>query len=150
MEKKDTLTKILATVGTILVWLPILSPVLFSILLFGAERGFGFDYLMPAELFPVALAGSGLLLWAALRARSQVKLIAWGVGISILMLFGGQWIAVSSGLASGERQPTGLAWAIVIASLAVYSLGLILAGTGGALLLRELFRKRSPSANRGT
>jgi hypothetical protein len=62
MEKKDVLTKILAIVGTVLVWIPILAPVVFSVIRFIAQRRFRFDYLMPAELFPAALVGGGLLL----------------------------------------------------------------------------------------
>jgi hypothetical protein len=68
MKKKEVLAKILAIVGSALVWLPILAPVLLSILIIIKEHMFGFDYLMPAELFPVTLVGGGLLIWAALRA----------------------------------------------------------------------------------
>jgi hypothetical protein len=106
------------------------------------ERIFRFDYLMPAELFPFALVGSGLLLWAALRAHSRTKPIGWGLGIAILTLFGGQGIAVLTGLASGEIEPIGWIWWLVLASLVLYSLALIFIGTGGALLLRDLFRQR--------
>ena len=64
MEKRDTLTKILAIAGTALVWFPILAPVLLAIAAFIGEGRFLLDYLMPAELCPVALLGGGLLLWA--------------------------------------------------------------------------------------
>ena len=75
MAKKDSLTKALAVVGTVLVWIPILAPALFSAAFLIRTRMFRFDYLMPAEIFPVALVGGGLLLWAALRARSRRGLI---------------------------------------------------------------------------
>lgn len=78
MANKDGLTKALAIAGTALVWLPILAPVFFSAASLLLDGVFRFDYMMPAELGPVALAGAGLLLWAALRARSQVKLIGGG------------------------------------------------------------------------
>jgi hypothetical protein len=142
MEKKNILTKVLAITGTVLVWFPILTPIILSTIVFMVERIFRFDYLMPAELFPFALVGSGLLLWAALRAHSRTKLIGWGLGIAILMLFGGQGIAVLTGLASGEIEPIGWIWRLVLASLALYSLALILTGIGGTLLLRDLFRQR--------
>jgi len=79
MEKKDTLTKVLAVFGSVLIWFPILAPILLG---FGAliTRGrFLFDYLMPAELFLSALLGSGLLIWASLRSHSNSnsKLIGW-------------------------------------------------------------------------
>lgn len=142
MEKKNVLTKVLAITGTVLVWFPILAPIILTTIVFIVERIFRFDYLMPAELFPFALVGSGLLLWAAFRAHSRTKLVGWGLGIAILMLFGGQGIAVLTGLASGEIEPIGWIWWLVLASLAIYSLALIFIGTGGALLLRDLFRQR--------
>ena len=89
MEKKNILTKILAIAGTALAWFPILAPVVLSIPGLIAERVFRFDYLMPAELFPVALVGGGLLLGAALRARSRRGLIGWGLGIAAGLLVGG-------------------------------------------------------------
>ena len=89
---------------------------------------------MPAELFFFFLAGSGLLLWAALRAHSHVKLVAWGLGLAVVALGAGMWLAEVSGLASGEIEPAGLPWLAVTASLAVYVLGIILVGLGGALI----------------
>lgn len=140
MEKKDTLTKTLAVIGTVLVWLPLLAPFVFAVLLFFQRGFFGFDYLMPAELFLVVLLGSAALLWAALRARAHVRLVAGGFILAVVVLLTGQWIAVVTGLASGETQPTGWRWGLVIGSLAIYWLGLIIAGTGGALLVRDLFK----------
>jgi hypothetical protein len=94
-----------------------------------------------AELFPFALVGEGLLLWAALRARSRYKLIGWELGIAIDSLVGGQTLAVVTGLASGETEPVGWRWIFVLASLAIYSLALVAMGVGGILLLRDLFKK---------
>ena len=81
MEKKDGLTKTLAIFGTVLMWFPVLAPFIASMGLFIRSGMFRFDYLMPAELFPSALLGGAMLLWAALRARSHQKLIGWGADI---------------------------------------------------------------------
>jgi hypothetical protein len=62
MEKRDAFTKVLAIVGTVLVWFPILAPVLLSVVVLIKGRVFHFDYLMPAELFPAILVGGGLLI----------------------------------------------------------------------------------------
>jgi hypothetical protein len=140
MEKKGVLTKILAITGTVLVWLPLLAPVLFSAARIIQGRIFRFDYLMPAELFPVALAGGGLLIWGALRARAQRRLIGWGLGIAAGLLVGGQALAVVTGLASGETEPAGWQWALVLTSIGVYALALVGTGVGGILLLRDLFK----------
>jgi hypothetical protein len=147
MEKKGVFTKILAIVGTVLVWFPILAPILLSVAVFVAERAFRFDYLMPAELFPAALVGGGLLIWAAQRARSRRGLIGWSLGIAAGLLVGGQELSVVTGLASGATEPAGWWWALVLASLVVYSLALVVIGVGGVLLLRDLFKSpRSPAA----
>jgi len=87
MEKKSAPTKFLAIAGTILVWFPLLAPILLSIILFLQRQIWRIDYLMPAELFFSFLLGSGLLLWATLRAHSRVKLVAWGLGLASLVLY---------------------------------------------------------------
>jgi hypothetical protein len=136
MEKRGVFTKILAMAGCLLVWFPVLAPVLLGFISWISDRRFRFDYLMPAELFPVALVGGTLLLWAAIRARARRRLIGWSLGIAIGMLVGGQALAVVTGLASGETEPTGLWWALVIASIFIYTLALIAMGMGGWMLLR--------------
>lgn len=141
MENKGAFTKILAIAGTVLVWFPILVPILFSAVSFFADRRFRFDYLMPAELFPSTLAGGALLLWAALRARTQRKLIGWGLGAAVVLLFGGQGLAIFTGLASGESEPTGWKMAIVLGTIIGYALALVAIGVGGIMLLRELFKQ---------
>lgn len=142
MEKKGFLTKLLAISGTILVWFPILAPVLISAIFYLREHILRIDYLMPAELFFFFLLGSGLLLWAALRAHTQVKLVAGGMGLAVFMLFAGQAIAVATGLASGEAEPAGWRLWIVIASLIVYIGGILLVGLGGIFLVKNLFKER--------
>jgi len=140
MEKKGILTKILAIAGTVLVWFPILAPILFSVVALLVERMFRFDYLMPAELFPAALAGGALLLWAALRARARQRLIGWGLGSAIGLLVGGQGLAVVTGLTSAETAPAGWMMVVVLGAIIAYALALIVIGVGGALLLSDLFK----------
>jgi hypothetical protein len=62
MEKRSILTKVLAIAGAALLWFPILAPIVLSAVVAIARHVFLFDYLMPAELFPSALVGGGLLL----------------------------------------------------------------------------------------
>ena len=133
MEKKDTLSKILAIVGTVLVWIPILAPVVFGFVSLGMDSIYRFDYLMPAELGILAFVGGALLLWAAIRAKSQQGIIAWGLGIaagSIAVL-----------MAFGDVEPGSLEWAIVVGLLIAYSLAIVVMGVGGVLLWRDLFKK---------
>ena len=143
MEKRGILTKILAIAGTVLAWFPVLVPVIFSVAVsIRSGRLHSIDYLMPAELFPAVLAGGVLLIWAALRARMHLRLISWGFGLAIVLLVGSQALAVITGLASGETEPVGWQWALVLASLAGYVLAIIAMGVGGILLLRDLFKSR--------
>ncbi|MBI5353702.1 MAG: hypothetical protein HZB50_13755 [Chloroflexi bacterium] len=142
MEKKDTLTKILAVFGSVLIWFPILAPILLGLGSLITRGRFLFDYLMPAELFLSALAGSGLLLWASLRSHSNSnsKLIGWGLVTAVVMLFGGQGIAVITGLASGATEPTAGLMALVLVPLGIYVLALIVIGVGGVKLTQNLFK----------
>lgn len=145
MEKKDVLTKVLAVVGTVLVWFPMVATVLLSIVGSIRVHTFLFDYLMPLELFPVALVGGGALLWAALRARLRRRLIAWGLGIVAAMLIGGQALAETSGLASGQTEPTGWIWTMLLVSIGIYWLALGELGIAGILLVRDLIQRSRKS-----
>ena len=140
MEKKDVFTKILAILGTILIWLPILAPFVFALGPLIRAGLLRFDYLMPAELFPVALLGGISLFWAALRTRSYHKPIGWGLLIAVILLFGGQGLAVVTGMASGETEPTPLLMTLVLGMIVIYALLLVAIGIGGILLIRDLFK----------
>ena len=145
MENKGVLTKVLATAGTVLVWFPILAPILFTTIRFIQSQRVRFDYLMPAELGLFAFGGGILLLIAAIRAHSHAKLIGWGLGIALVMIVGGQALAVVTGLADGSTEPTGWQWMLVLGSLAAYSLAIVAIGVGGILLLRDIFKPLSMS-----
>lgn len=139
-KPRQRLTVFLAVAGTLLVWLPILAPLFFSLVSLTLRRGLRFDYLMPAELFPLVLAGGLALMGAALRARTQRKLIGWSFGLALGLLFAAQLLAAATGLASGETEPSGWRWALALASLGLYALAVALMGVGGVRLLRHLLR----------
>jgi len=145
MENKGALTKGLAITGTLLVWLPILAPILFSLILFIQRQIFRFDYLMPAELGLFAFGGGILLLVAAIIAHSRRGIIGWGLGIALVMILGGQTLAVVTGLADGTTEIGGWQWALVIGSLILYTLAIVDVGVGGILLWRDLFKPRQLS-----
>ena len=133
MEKKDVLSKILAIVGTLLVWIPVLAPLVFGFVSLSMDGIYRFDYLMPAELGILAFVGGALLLWAAIRTKLRQGIIAWGLGIaagSIAVL-----------MAFGDVEPGSLEWVIVIGLLIAYSLAIVVIGIGGVLLWRDLFKK---------
>ena len=139
MENKGVLTKILAVAGTVLVWFPILAPILLSVFSFLGDRRFRFDYLMPAELGLFAFGGGIILLIAAILARSRVKLVGWGLGIALVTVVGGQALAVVTGLADGSTEIGGWQWALVLGALILYTLAVVEVGIGGILLMWDVF-----------
>lgn len=133
MGKKNTLSKILSIVGTVLVWIPILAPVIFGFVSLIMDGIYRFDYLMPAELGILAFVGGALLLWGAIRAKSRKGIIAWALGIAAGSIF------IMNTF--GDVEPGSLRWAIVVGLLITYSLAIVLMGVGGILLWRDLFKK---------
>jgi hypothetical protein len=146
VAKKSTWTRVLAIVGNVLIWLTLLSPVLFALMRLSSGGRFMFDYLMPAELFPLALAGGLLLLWAALRARAGVARVAWSLGIAVGALVASQGFAVVTGLASGAQEAEGWRWALVIAGLGICVLALVVLGLTGMGLVRTACAHRLKGA----
>lgn len=139
---RKTITGLLAAAGSTLTLLPILAPCFFSIVIMIKGGPFLFDYLMPAELFFVALLGGVMLLWAAIRAHSKSGIIGWSSAVAIGSLVGGQIIAVVTGLASGATKADGLQWALVLLSLFIYTASLVVIGITGIILTREQFQHR--------
>jgi hypothetical protein len=142
MITRRTLSAILAGLGTLAAWLPILVTLVITVLGSLRAGALRFDFLLPAELFPAAVVGGALLLGAALLAHARRNLIGWSVGLMLVALVGGQALAVISGLASGAREPAGWPWRLVIASLGVYAGALVAVAIGGLLLLRDLTAPR--------
>lgn len=133
MDKKDALSKILAVVGTVLVWFPILAPLVLGFISLGMDGVYRLDYLMPAELGILVFFGGALLIWGALRTGLRRRIILWGFGlaagsIAVLMAF-------------GDVVPGGLEWSLAIGLLITYTLAIVVMGVGGILLWRDLFKK---------
>jgi hypothetical protein len=130
MEKKAVFSKILTVVGTILVWFPLLAPVVLGFVSLGMDGIYRLDYLMPAELGVLVFVGGALLLWGAIRTRSRRGIIAWGFGLAA----GSIAILISF----GDVVPGGLEWAIAIGLLVTYTLAIAIMGIGGILLWRDV------------
>ena len=140
MKKNDALGRGLALVGTVLVWFPVAAMLVTAVVGSIAARQVRLDWLMPAELFPAALLGSALLLWAALRVHDRRALLGVTTGVTVAMFVGFNVLATVSGLASGEMAASGPVWALVVAMVVAYGLGLVAIGVAGILLLIDLFR----------
>ena len=138
MQKKDAFSKIIAILGTALVWFPVLAPVVLGFVSLGMDGIYRFDYLMPVELGIAAFAGGALLIWAAIRARARQRIIAWGLGLaagSIAIL-----------MAIGDVEPGSLKWGLAIGLLITYSMAVVGLGIAGLLLCRDLFGNTDPQS----
>ena len=141
MKKTNLLTRILAIAGTTLVGIAVIAPIIFSLVRLVQSGRFMFDYLMPLELGLLVIAGTGLLIWAAIRARSRIRLIAWTAVLAVVLAVGLQVLAVVTGLADGSTPETS-PWMTVLLSLVVaYYLLVVLLFIAGCLLCRDVFAR---------
>ncbi|MHC1781994.1 MAG: hypothetical protein AB9891_04370 [Anaerolineaceae bacterium] len=140
-ENNNWLSKVLVVSGTILAALPVLAPFILGLIIFISSGQFHFDYLMPAELAFLAFAGGLMLLWAAIRLGTHRWFIAGSLGLAVLMWVGFQAVAEVSGMASGETEPEGLVFGIVIAGLVIYTMAVVALVVWGWRLWRQVFDK---------
>lgn len=137
-------TKLLAVAGTILTGLPITAPIIFAVISLVMDGRFRFDYLMPAELFFLSLGGGAMLIWAAIKAFSRLKMIAWSLGIGIVLFFGSQGLAVITGLADGRIGEESQWFIVVISMLILFILAMASLFIGGILLCKDIYRSMPP------
>ena len=141
MGKRDFFTKILAWVGTLGISAVLLLPVVFAVTRYFQSGHFNFDWLLPMELAPLVLVCGLLLFWAALRAKSHSRPIAWGMLIAIVMFIASMAYAVWSGLASGETEAAGTPWMIATAIIILSEFGMLITAVSGFSLLKALRKK---------
>lgn len=139
MEKKNRFTRFLAMAGTVLLWLVILAPVVFSVIRLIRARMFNFDFLLYAELGLMVLGAALMLLWAALRAHKYGALIGGLLALAVVAVVAGQGVAVATGLASGEVEAAGWPWVLTVGLIVVYDLAVVALGLAGILLVRALY-----------
>jgi hypothetical protein len=141
MDRRGSLTKALVVIGSVLVWLPLIAPLVLGVVRFIQIHRVRIDYLMPAELFWVALVGGVLLLWAALRAGSCRRLVGGSLASAVGLLGASMAVAVWTGLASGAAPPTGWRVILVAGLMAGYVIALCVLALAGLSLARRLVRE---------
>jgi len=140
MEKNTLFTKILVIMGNILLWIPLILPVVFLIVSW-VQRGKAlFDFLMPAELFSAVLVGSMLLFWVSLRIKKRSAPVGFGAGFAVLMLIGAQGVASISQVPAGETNSAGGAKLLALTMIVLFDLALVFVGVNGIILLIKLIR----------
>ena len=141
MKGGNVLTKVFALAGVILVWIPLFFTVLTAIIGSIVNRKLLFDYLMPAELFPLALAGTILLLLAAMLTHAYRKPVCLGTAAAVLFLLGSLILAKVTGLATGAANPAGWALVSAIVLINLYSVSIAGIGAIGILITKTVYRK---------
>ena len=86
MEKHPLLTRLLAVAGTVLVWLVLLAPLVFGVAHWLRAGWFAVDYLMPAELSPVALLGGLLLVLDLIWHGSLRRNLGWVTAAGLVVI----------------------------------------------------------------
>lgn len=138
MKNKLVLCKVLTFIGLIFVWIPVIFPIIFSIIRLIQSGRFRFDFLMPAEMFLIVFLGAVLLLWVSKMTKYYTKQIGLGLISAVVFLVGGQGLAIITGLASGAIEPKGWPFVLVITTIALYDLVVIGIGVAGLFLLKKL------------
>lgn len=128
-------------IAAILIWLPLLAPVMFSLIALISRGVFHIDYLMPAELSLLEAIGGIMLLWVAFTENYQKKLVGWSVAIAVVSLVGGQAFAEISGVATGAVKDWQLQ--LTMGAIAVYTLSIIALGIGAVRLFKKVFYSTS-------
>jgi len=145
VQKKQIFSMILAVLGTVLVWLPVLLPLISGLTALARRSSFQVDYLLPAEFFPVVLVGALLLLWAALRLHALRAWVSGALAGIVLIPLAGGLIGALTGLASGETAEGGWETTLIFGAIALYILAIVILGIIGILLIMRTFRHH-PSA----
>jgi hypothetical protein len=140
MTIKAVLTKILAILGSALIGLIMLAPVVIAVIRFIQMGRLHLDYLLPAELFPGILAGSLLLVVVAFWTRLRRKIIGWGLVASVILPVAGAGLASVTGLASGETEINTWQGVLLIGVFVLFYLAVVVVGIGGVLLVSDLFK----------
>lgn len=139
MKRGLALARALAVLGTVLVWIPVVAPFVFTRWSQLGSEQFNFDWLMPAELGPAVFLGGALLLAGALLTHHRRALVGWGLGVALASVVIGAVLTTATGLASGATDPEGILWLALIGPIAVFAGSAVFLGVAGILLTKDLF-----------
>lgn len=147
---RNTAARALAITGTTFVGLPLAAPIALAAIALVATGAPRLDYLMPGELFFVALAGGVLLLLAALLARRRCLLVVILTVLAAVLIAAVDLAAGLTGIGSGEVPATGVPFGIVLGFYGLYVADVVALFVVGVLLCRDLFARARPTAGRAS
>jgi len=129
--------RILTVVGTVLLALPIGFMLVTSVIGSIMRKQFLMDYMIPAELFLLVLAGAVILVVAAFRTGLNKKQTLLCLAGTCAALLACQGLAVVTGLASGRTAAEGLPLYAVMGLLIVYDVMVVVDIIGGIILFMK-------------
>jgi hypothetical protein len=137
MKTSQVINRVVIILGTVLVFLPVVAPLIFGLFSLAGDGIYRLDYLMPAELSFVVLVGGLLLLFGSFRMKAYRGLIGGLLAAAALLLFGSQVLAVVTGLADGSIEPTGWQFYVVMGGIVLYDLLVVALGVAGIWMVRS-------------
>jgi hypothetical protein len=137
-------------VGAVLVWLPVVAPLALGIGFWFRRGRLLIDFLMPAELFPLILAGGALLLTAALLTKWRVWLVTLAWGGAVALPAGSQGLAVLTGLASGRHPAEGWRFGVVMATFGLFLAAVVALGVAGIVSWQRIGAGRYGDTGQGS
>lgn len=140
MRNKILISKIISIIGTILIWIPIIAPIFFTLILLFIRKIFAFDFLMPMELLFLVIIGAIFLIATSIIMKYNWKTIGISFCIIISMFIIIQLIANLIGIVSGRTEITTIMYVIMITFVVIYIISLIILGISSILLVKKLFK----------
>jgi heme/copper-type cytochrome/quinol oxidase subunit 2 len=107
------------------------------------------DYLLLIEVFPLVALGLVLLVMATLLTHTFRKLIGWGSVAALILLSGGQILAVASGIASGAAPASGVNFVIINVSIILFNIWILALAILAIFLLKRIFTKKQEPTPEG-
>jgi len=137
VQKRQGFTRVLAVLGTVLLSLPVILVVVLTVGGVPEEVGWlPFFAVGAMDMFPVVVLGAGLVLWAAIRARSHRRVLCWSLAAPVG--------SIVCGVVWSQPVPSG-GWALAVTTglIALYWAGLLIAGASGISLVGSLVSRAS-------
>ena len=148
IAKHDMWNRTLSVLGTVLVWIGLLAPVIALVWRLLQGEPVTLEGTVPIAFFVVALLGGALLLWAALRDRFYRALVIISLGVAVGSMVLGQGFAGVAGLNAGAGTPTGGRAVWRWAMFAIYLASLVALGIGGIWLTRHALEPAGAAGGR--
>lgn len=138
MKFKEQAFKITTIIAVFLLLSPIAFMLLTAIPTLVNLQMIRIDYLIPLEVFPIVLTGAGILTLIACKTNIYKRKICTLVVLLIVMFFGGQYLAVITGISDGSASATGWAFITVVISMIAYDILAVIIGIYGIRVYKHL------------